>query len=88
MKLRVQALREARAEPCHWSEGRHNNVGVSLREMRVTMQVMLGVSLQARWDATVVDLIISPETNCTTTNVAITGTTCIKISEHFNQIEF
>ena len=33
MQLRVQALRRrsraARAEPCHWSEGRHNNVGVS-----------------------------------------------------------
>ena len=36
MKLRVQVLRAARrrsraahAEPCHWSEGRHNNVGVT-----------------------------------------------------------
>ena len=34
MKLRVQVLQEAsrrsraaHAEPCHWSEGRHNNVG-------------------------------------------------------------
>ena len=32
--------------------GRHNNVGVSLRERRDTAQVMLGVSLRARWDAT------------------------------------
>ena len=39
-------------EPCHWSEGRHNNVGVSLRERRATMQEMLWVSLRARWDAT------------------------------------
>ena len=39
-----------RAEPCHWSERR----GVSLREMRATMQVMPGVSLRARWDATLV----------------------------------
>ena len=43
-------------EPCHWSEGRHNNVGVSLRERRATMQVMLGVSLRVRWDATLVRL--------------------------------
>ena len=34
--------------------GRHNNVGVSLREIRGTTQVMLGVSLRARWDATLV----------------------------------
>ena len=47
MKLRVQALRAARAEPCNWSEGRYNNVGVSLRERRGTTQVMLGVSLRA-----------------------------------------
>ena len=32
--------------------GRHNNVGVSLRERRDTNKVMLGVSLWARWDAT------------------------------------
>ena len=37
---------------------RHNNVGVSLRERRDTAQVMLGVSLQARWHATLVMLII------------------------------
>ena len=40
-------------EPCHWSEGRHNNVG-SLQERQATTQVMLGVSLRARWDATLV----------------------------------
>ena len=34
--------------------GCHNNVGVSLRERRDTAQVMLGVSLRARWYATVV----------------------------------
>ena len=54
MKLRVQALQPALAsgtrEPCHWSEGRHNYVGVSLWERQATMQVMLGVSLRARWD--------------------------------------
>ena len=33
---------------------RHNYVGVSLQEMWATMQVMLGVSLRARWDATLV----------------------------------
>ena len=62
MKLRVQVLRPrsraVRVEPCHWSEGRHNYVGVSLQERRATMQVMLGVSLQARWDATLVCIII------------------------------
>ena len=49
--------RLARAEPCHWSEGRHNNVGVSLRERRATKQVMLGVSLRAIWDANLVNII-------------------------------
>ena len=42
MKLRVQVLRPlraARVEPCHWSEGRHNYVGVSLQERLATMQV-------------------------------------------------
>ena len=60
MKLCVHVMRAARrrsrathAEHCHWSEGRHNNVG-SLRESRATTQVMLGVSLRARWDATLV----------------------------------
>ena len=32
-------------------------VGVSLLERRATMQVMLGVSLRARWDATLVYII-------------------------------
>ena len=36
-------------EPCHWSEG---YVGVSLQERRDPMQV--GMSLRARWDATLV----------------------------------
>ena len=44
---RASLTRAERAEPCDWSEGRHNNVGVSLREMRGTTQVMLGVSLRA-----------------------------------------
>ena len=38
-------------------DGRHNNVGVSLRERRDITQVMLGVSLRARWDATLVIII-------------------------------
>ena len=46
--------RVARMEPCHLSEG---YVGVSLQERRATMQVMLGVSLRARWDATLVIII-------------------------------
>ena len=62
MQLRMQVLQAARrlsravrVEPCHWSEG---CVGVSLQEMRATMQVMLGLSLRARWDATLVIIII------------------------------
>ena len=43
--------RVARMEPCHWLEG---YVGVSLQERRATMQVMLGMSLRARWGATLV----------------------------------
>ena len=62
MTLRVQALRAALAEPCHWSEGCHNNVGASLRERRATTQVRLGVSLRARWDATVVLLMMTRTT--------------------------
>ena len=65
MKLRVQALqatrrrsRAAHAERWHWSEGSHTNVG-SLWEGRTTTQVMLGVSLRARWDATVVIVIMT-----------------------------
>ena len=45
-------------EPCHWSQGRHNMLGVSLRESRATTHVMLGVSLRARWDATLVHIIV------------------------------
>ena len=47
--------RATHAERRHWSEGRHNNVG-SLQEQRATMQVMLGVSLRAGWDATLVGI--------------------------------
>ena len=58
MKLRVKPCgrrsRVACADPCHWSEGCPNNVGVSLQESRATRQVMLGVSLRPRWDATLV----------------------------------
>ena len=59
MKLRVQPCsrhsRAAHVKPCHWSEGR----GVSLWDRRATMQVMLGVSLRARWDATLVIIIMN-----------------------------
>ena len=41
-------------EPCHWSQGYD---GVSLQERTATMQVMLGMSLRARWDATLVSII-------------------------------
>ena len=65
IKLRIQVLQEARrlsraahAEPCHWSEGYHYNVGGSLHERRATTQVMLGVSLRARWDPTLLIIII------------------------------
>ena len=61
IKLCMQVLQAARrlsraayAERCHWSEGCNNNVGGSLQERRATAQVMLGVSLRARWDATLV----------------------------------
>ena len=60
LKLRMQVMQAARrlsraahAEPCHWSEG-CNKCGGSQHEMRATTQVMLGVSLGARWDATLV----------------------------------
>ena len=36
--------------------GHLNNVGVSLRERPATTQVMLEVSLRARWDATLVNI--------------------------------
>ena len=62
IKLRLKILRPAsgrsraaRVEPCHWSVG---YVGVSLQERQATMQVMLWMSLWARWDATLVILII------------------------------
>ena len=62
MKLRVQVLWPALASGARgalpWSEGRHNYVGESLQERPVTMQVMLGVSLRARWDATLVIIMI------------------------------
>ena len=45
--LRALLMRAERAEPCDWSERRHNNVGVSQRERRGTTQVMLAVSLRA-----------------------------------------
>ena len=54
MKLRVPALRPARRSP--WVGRASNNVGVSLRERRSTMQVMLRVSLRARWDETLLYL--------------------------------
>ena len=63
IKIRAKILRPAsgrspaaRVEPCHWSEG---YVGVSLQEMRAKMQVMLGMSLRARWGATLVLLMLS-----------------------------
>ena len=60
MKLRVQALPAELVGDARIAlplvGGRHNNVGVSLREMRATMQVMLEVSLRARWDATLVKI--------------------------------
>ena len=43
----------ARVEHCHWSE----YVGMSLQERQATMQVMLGMSLRARWDASLVTVI-------------------------------
>ena len=48
-----RALASGSRGACHWSEPRRG-VGVSLQERRATMQVMLGVSLRARWDATLV----------------------------------
>ena len=52
MKLRVKVLRMASGRLA-WSY-----VGVSLQERQATMQVMLGVSLRARWDATLVYVIM------------------------------
>ena len=60
--LRVQGMWAARASGARGAlplvDGRHNNVGVLLRERRATTQVMLGVSLRARWDATLVPTMI------------------------------
>ena len=59
MKLRVQALRPALTIGARGALplAGGDNVGVSLRERRATMQVMIGVSLRARWDATLVNII-------------------------------
>ena len=46
-----------RAERCDWSagaQGVNTMLGVSLRVRRHTTQVMLGLSLWARWDTTLV----------------------------------
>ena len=58
MKLRVQVLRPALASGSRRAlplvVGGHNYVGVSLQERRARIQVMLRVSLRARWDAILV----------------------------------
>ena len=58
MKLRVQVLRPALASGSRGAlplvVGGHNYVEVSLQERRATIQVMLRVSLRARWDAILV----------------------------------
>ena len=64
IKLRMQVLQAARrlsraahAERCHWSEGcNNNNVGLTAGKASHN-QVMLGVSLWARWEATLVILL-------------------------------
>ena len=54
--------RAAHAEPCHLSEGCNNNVGGHCRKCEPQRKlVMLGVSLRARWDATLVMIIIIPQ---------------------------
>ena len=45
--------RAAHAERYHWSEGCNNNVGVTAGKASHN-QVMLGVSLRARWGAILV----------------------------------
>ena len=61
MKLRVQALRAALASGARGAlplvGGHHNSVGVSLRKRQATTQVMLGLSLRARWDATLIHVV-------------------------------
>ena len=61
IKFCIQVLQAARrlsraahAEPCHWSEG--CQCEGSLQERQATTHVMLGLSLRARWDATLVDV--------------------------------
>ena len=51
LKLRVQALRAARcrsraaqAQPCHLSEGRHNNVGVTAGKTIHNASIDMGVT--------------------------------------------
>ena len=63
IKLRMQVLQAARrlsrAAHASLAIGRRGVIIMwgSLQEMRATAQVMLGVSLRARWDATLVILI-------------------------------
>ena len=54
IKLRVQVLRPLASVARGALPLVGGYVGVSLQERRATMQVMLGVSLRARWDATLV----------------------------------
>ena len=60
VKLRVQALWAALASGARGAlplvGGCNNNVGVSLRERQAITQVMLGLSLRARWDTTIVTI--------------------------------
>ena len=51
------SLASGTAERCHWPEGVIIIWG-SLQERRATTQVMLGLSLRARWDATLVILMM------------------------------
>ena len=67
MQLCVKVLRPAsgRSRVARLAIGRMG-VGVSLQENGATMQVMLGVSLRARWDATLVLIILKRTTDATT----------------------
>ena len=75
-------------EHCHWSEG---YVGVSLQDRRATMQVMLGVSLRARWDATLVHLIIfilsCLDLIYVSTNVNFTFSNCMNVKLYFQLVD-
>ena len=53
LQAAMRLSRAAHAERCHWPEGVIIIWG-SLQERRATTQVMLGLSLRARWDATLV----------------------------------